>query len=659
MRTAKSNPAGLSTTQSNRRTPVENAFCFAFTRALLWVSFVLALVSSAAAQTQNDLFDNWVLQDIRLTVRPDDWAQFKENYWSNDYIAGDLSWRGTDIKNIGIRHRGTGSRSGTKPYLGLKFDQYVKGQQFLGLSNLRLKNAINDPSFLREILGMDFFRRMDLPAPRESYARLYVNEEYSGLYWIVEEIDNSFLDRVFGEHNGCLYNYNLVDEYHFEYLGDDPGQYAPDRFEPKSCPADTDPAALINMIRTMNLASNDAFIAQISQFLDLNRFLRYLAVEQFPANFDFLLGSAGMNNFYLYRFAGTERFEFIPWDLDDTFYDSQQSLWFGVDTNVLTRRICEYPEITAAYQDAARMVALEAGGSGGWLDEELNRFYALIYQAAVEDPVKPVDNAAFEEAVNAVREFVHGRKEYVIAHVGPLPAPVVASGGVVNSASYTPALTAGSIGSIFGRHLAYTSVTATELPLPKMIDKTVVRVNGMPVPLLSISPSQVNFQVPWEFSGQAEVSLVLTVDGVSTAAQRVNLMPMSPGLFSLKGNQGAILIAGTGEFAAPSPTATGIAARPARRGESIFIYSTGLGPVTSQPPSGETPPAGLCTSTTTPAVTIGGVSAAVTFSGLAPESAGLYVLDVQVPENAPPGDAVPVVITLGGATSNTVTMAVQ
>src|SRR5581483_11277483 len=104
-----------------------------------------------------------------------------ENYWSNDYISADLAWRGMLLKNIGMRHRGTGSRSGTKPYMGLKFDQYVKGQQLFGLSSLRLKNAINDPSFLREIAAMALFRRMGVPAPRASYARLYVNDEYAGL----------------------------------------------------------------------------------------------------------------------------------------------------------------------------------------------------------------------------------------------------------------------------------------------------------------------------------------------------------------------------------------------------------------------------------------------------------------------------------------------
>jgi uncharacterized protein (TIGR03437 family) len=70
----------------------------------------------------------------------------------------------------------------------------------------------------------------------------------------------------------------------------------------------------------------------------------------------------------------------------------------------------------------------------------------------------------------------------------------------------------------------------------------------------------------------------------------------------------------------------------------------------------------LSATTTTPSVTIGGMPAPATdgfFSGLAPGFVGLYQINVQVPQNAPTGDAVQLMINIGGATSNTVTIAVQ
>jgi uncharacterized protein (TIGR03437 family) len=102
------------------------------------------------------------------------------------------------------------------------------------------------------------------------------------------------------------------------------------------------------------------------------------------------------------------------------------------------------------------------------------------------------------------------------------------------------------------------------------------------------------------------------------------------------------------------------ASRPAKAGEYISIYCTGLGQVTNSPgagnPASSTP---LSQTAAAPTVTIGGVRANVQFSGLAPGFAGLYQVNVQVPNGIAPSDAVPLSLTIGGVTSNTATIAVQ
>jgi len=99
---------------------------------------------------------------------------------------------------------------------------------------------------------------------------------------------------------------------------------------------------------------------------------------------------------------------------------------------------------------------------------------------------------------------------------------------------------------------------------------------------------------------------------------------------------------------------------PASAGDILQVYCTGLGRVTNQPPSGAAAPYNpLAVTTTNPTVAIGGVSTNVLFSGLAPGLVGLYQVNIEVPAGVPKGSAVPVVISIGGATSNTVTLAVQ
>jgi len=103
------------------------------------------------------------------------------------------------------------------------------------------------------------------------------------------------------------------------------------------------------------------------------------------------------------------------------------------------------------------------------------------------------------------------------------------------------------------------------------------------------------------------------------------------------------------------------ASNPAAPGEVVVIYATGLGPVSPAPATGQSAPAvpPLALVTTPVKVTIGGVEAAVEFAGLAPGLVGVYQVNAQVPQEVTPGNEVDVVMTQGGAQSNTVTIAVQ
>src|SRR4030095_2979552 len=114
------------------------------------------------------------------------------NYLANTYYLCDMFWRsqGRDIPigRVGIRQRGTGSRSPIKPGLGVDVTRSDKNLTFLGLKAFVLRNNSQDASMMHEIVSMALLRRLGIPASREAYARLYVNQEYVGLYTIVESI---------------------------------------------------------------------------------------------------------------------------------------------------------------------------------------------------------------------------------------------------------------------------------------------------------------------------------------------------------------------------------------------------------------------------------------------------------------------------------------
>jgi uncharacterized protein (TIGR03437 family) len=220
---------------------------------------------------------------------------------------------------------------------------------------------------------------------------------------------------------------------------------------------------------------------------------------------------------------------------------------------------------------------------------------------------------------------------------------------------------AGSIGALFGTALAAATLSAASLPLPTTLGSTTVRLNGVAAPLFYVSPTQINFQVPWELAGQSQVSVSVTTGTTSSPPVSLSLPAFSPGIFTMNSSgagQGAVVIAGTSSIAAPEGALP--AAHPVDRGDYIAIYCTGLGLVTNRPDSGASGGSDpLALTITSPTVAIGGLPTPVLYAGLAPGFVGLYQVNVQVPDQLAPGARVPVVLTIAGNVSNTVFVAVR
>jgi uncharacterized protein (TIGR03437 family) len=236
------------------------------------------------------------------------------------------------------------------------------------------------------------------------------------------------------------------------------------------------------------------------------------------------------------------------------------------------------------------------------------------------------------------------------------PAPSINPGGVVNAASDAPdaPVAPGSIASVYGSFPVSGPVHAATVPLPLNLSGLTMDFGGTSAPLFFVSAGQVNIQVPWELAGQSQASLSSTAGTQKSASQVVNLAAFSPGIFSTNAQgsgQGAILDSSYRLVDNSNPATPG--------STYILIYCTGLGAVTNQPPTGSAPGSGVpAQTTTTPTVMIGGVPATVSFSGLAPGFVGAYQVNALVPAAAATGNAVPVVIEIGGVVSNTVTIAV-
>lgn len=407
----------------------------------------MPLSSPAAAQTAGSsdaagaaaLFDDGQVHEIWLQINARDWEQLRADYLSNTYYPADLEWEGRKVYNAGVRVRGRTSRTPHKPALRIDFNRYVAGQEFLGLRSLNLDNLWQDPSMMRERVSMLVFDRLGLPAPREAHVRLYVGarREFAGLYTFVEAIDRDFLNRVFGESGGHLYEYQWHDEYRFDKAPNDLDWYAA-RFEPRtheSASAFEHYDPLRELVRLIAETPGPALEEALAPYFDLRRYITHVAVENVLSNPDGLVGGLGMNNFYLYRYQGTTRATLVPWDQDLAFEQIDAPTPDApLASNVLTRKIWETETLRQQYLQALLEVAdvigppdplvsepCAAAGDPepcGWLEAEIDRQYRLIHSSAQADHTSPHAAEQFEAAVADLRRFARERSTLVRAYVG-------------------------------------------------------------------------------------------------------------------------------------------------------------------------------------------------------------------------------------------------
>jgi uncharacterized protein (TIGR03437 family) len=289
----------------------------------------------------------------------------------------------------------------------------------------------------------------------------------------------------------------------------------------------------------------------------------------------------------------------------------------------------------------------EFGSSGGSIDtvfgaaEDLSGFYV-----------------AGQKGGDALGTTPLGGEDAFVLKV--LPAPVTFDTSVVSTATFVPApapVAPGSIATVFGVYVNDGSLVPFTFfdqnsRLTTRLGDASVTLNGIPAPMLFSFPGQLAIQIPYELEGQTTATLRVTVGGQTGAPSTVRLDSVVPGVFTF--NQ-----SGTGAAAVlhQDGVTPVTAANPARPGEIVTLYATGLGAVNPPLPTGAPSVGNLTVAATT--VSVGGVaSPQIDYSGVSPGFVGLYQVNFRIPPNAPTGSTQPLVLNVGGKNANPVTIAV-
>jgi uncharacterized protein (TIGR03437 family) len=235
--------------------------------------------------------------------------------------------------------------------------------------------------------------------------------------------------------------------------------------------------------------------------------------------------------------------------------------------------------------------------------------------------------------------------------------PVFTVEGIINATNSSPGapLVPGSLISIYGLKLSDSTGAAPRLPLEGDLQGVEVVMAGKKLPLQYTSSGQINAIIPYDIPANVPHSAVVLRGNRQSSVVQVQIADTLPAVFTTDNNpkgQGAILNNADGRVFDAS--------NPAHAGDFAVIYCTGLGTVNSTVPAGSASPGSpAATTVNAVTVTIGGINAQVLFNGLSPGYAGLYQVNVKVPDGITPGDTVPVVLTSAGRSGGTVTMAIR
>ena len=290
--------------------------------------FYLLLVGwSAQAQpafpADDIVFNDSLVPRIDITINPDTLEWIYNNVNSNqEFHATFVFTSGSYIDSIlqvGFRLRGNTSRGAAKKSFKVSFNTFEPGRKWHGLEKLNLNGEHNDPSISRSKINWDLLRQFNIPASRSNHVEVYINGNYYGLYLNVEHTDEEFVESRFGNKNGnlfkCLYPADL------DYKGSNPDLYKEEHwgrraYDLKTNTASDDYSDLAHFIDVLNNSSNAEFLCEMEKVFNIYDYLKILVVDVFTGNWDGY--PYNQNNFYLYHNTETGKFEYIPYDLDNT-----------------------------------------------------------------------------------------------------------------------------------------------------------------------------------------------------------------------------------------------------------------------------------------------------------------------------------------------------
>ncbi|NHM32305.1 CotH kinase family protein [Neobacillus terrae] len=352
----------------------------------------------------------------QVFIHPMDLKELKRDIWCEDPLPAQLKAEGKRLE-IDIRYRGSHIRDFKKKSYQATF---YKPPVFKGSKDIHLNAEYKDPSMIRNKLSFDFFTELGCLAPRSRHIFLKINGKAEGVYLEIESVDENFLKKR-GLPEGAIF-YAVDGDANFSLMSDLDKETKKSLFlgYERKVGNDQDNFPLEQMIYKLNTIPNNEFEREISQLVNVDKYLKWMAGVILTQNYD-----GFVHNYSLYKSGETGLFEVLPWDYDATWGRDVNGKYMSAEYvriegfNTLTARLLYVDNFRKKYKNILGS-ALENQFTIDNLKPKVEALYNHIRPAVLLDPYRKDKIDHFDREPEFIFSFIEKRSAYIKNQLGKL-----------------------------------------------------------------------------------------------------------------------------------------------------------------------------------------------------------------------------------------------
>ncbi|WP_028400012.1 CotH kinase family protein [Ectobacillus panaciterrae] len=357
-----------------------------------------------------------MLPSYDLFIHPMYLVEMRKDVWSDDPVPAKLTYQKRKY-DIDVVYRGSHIRKFEKKSYHVMF---YKPKLFQGVHEIHLNSEFKDPSLIRNKLSLDFFHDLGTLSPKSQHVLVTINGRFQGVYLQLESVDERFLhNRNLPQGSICYAvdddaNFSLMSE-----LDEDVKTTLSAGYELKYGDEESE-EHLSEFVYQVNTISRADFEKKIVKYVDVEKYLRWLAGIVCTSNFD-----GFVHNYALYRNGETGLFEIIPWDYDATWGRDVQGRLLEHDYiriqgyNTLSARLLDVASFRRRYSEIIRKV-LDEQFTIAYMKPRVEDLHSLLRPYILKDPHVKDHIEKFDGEPEIIFQYIKKRNRFLRNHLDEL-----------------------------------------------------------------------------------------------------------------------------------------------------------------------------------------------------------------------------------------------